>query len=264
MRTSLIPGLLKNVTHNSRQSGALGGAQNSGANSGQCRIFECGYAHFMENSEAYAQEARLGLAIWGTSVDLWNKAETLPVFELKTAVENLLRQLGVAKWKWLTPKPEEIPEFLHPGQAAWLQAEGKSLGFIGSLHPYLLEQFKIRQPVALAELNLDKLLMGQPRHPRFKSISKHPAVDRDLAFVIPKNLPIADIENVIRQSAGNLLQSVSVFDVFSGGQLAEHERSVAFRLVFQDLETTLEDARVNELRDKVINAVTQKFSIALR
>jgi phenylalanyl-tRNA synthetase beta chain len=89
-------------------------------------------------------------------------------------------------------------------------------------------------------------------------------VDRDLAFVMPSDLLAADIEAEIRKVAGSLLRDVTVFDVFEGGNLEAGHKSVAFRLIFQSRDTTLEDQAVNELRDKVVQAVCQKFAITLR
>ena len=81
---------------------------------------------------------------------------------------------------------------------------------------------------------------------------------------MPKNLPAADVEAAIRKSAGELLQDVRVFDVFEGGNLPAGQRSVAFRLIFQDLKGTLEDAQINGLRDQVVRAVSEKFPVSVR
>lgn len=266
MRTSLIPGLLKNVQHNSRQGNAHG------------RLFELGHGHFRgESGESggeagavgrYREQPRLGFAFWGEAPDLWRKAEGAPiVFALKAAVENLLRGLGIRKWRWSQPGPEEgrtIPEFLHPSQAAVLEFEGKPCGFIGALHPSLAEELKIREPAAFAEFNLERLLSGQPRFPKYQGISRMPAVDRDVAFLMPRALPAATVEAEIRKAGGELLRDVRVFDVFQGGSLGAQEKSVAFRLIFQSRDSTLEDQKVNELRDKIVAAASEKFSISLR
>jgi phenylalanyl-tRNA synthetase beta chain len=91
-----------------------------------------------------------------------------------------------------------------------------------------------------------------------------PAVDRDLAFVMPKELPVQDVEGEMRKAGGDLLKDVRVFDVYEGTGLQPGQRSVAFRLLFQAKETTLEDAQINELRDKVVKAASEKFGISLR
>jgi phenylalanyl-tRNA synthetase beta chain len=165
---------------------------------------------------------------------------------------------------FVASESRNAPEFLHPGQSARLEFEGKPVGFIGTLHPNLADELKIREPVAMAEFNLDKLLSGQPKFPQYKAISKMPAVDRDIAFLMPKDLSAATVEIEIRKTAGELLRDLRVFDVFEGESLPEGQRSVAFRLIFQTQDSTLEDQKVNELRDKVVSAVSQKFGITLR
>lgn len=258
MRTALVPGLLKNVIYNSRQGNGFG------------RLFEIGFAHFgdqsAEGARSYQQEGRLAFAFWGSPEDLWQKSEAAPiVLKLKSTIENLLRELGLARWKWSqTTGGKDLPEFVHPGQAARLEVQGKVVGFIGTLHPTLAEEFKVRESCAMAELNLDRLFVGQPRAPKYQSISKFPIVDRDLAFVMPRELEAAAVEGEIRKAAGELLREVRVFDVFEGGNLSAGQKSVAFRLLFQARDATLEDKVVNELRDKVVNAVSQKLGVSLR
>lgn len=252
MRTSLVPGLVKNVIHNSRHGNSFG------------RLFELGFSHFKTGDASYGQEGRLALAYWGAKEDLWNKsASSQPVFALKGAVENVMRELGIKKWKWVQVT-KGAPEFLHPGQTAALQFEGQLIGYIGTLHPALAEEHKIREACALAEFNLDKLASNQPRPVSYVPISKMPTVDRDLAFVMPRELPVGDVEAEIKKAGGELLKDVRVFDVFEGGSLGAGLRSVAFRLLFQSPDTTLEDQMVNGLRDKVVSSVSEKFKITLR
>ncbi|HVK60497.1 MAG TPA: phenylalanine--tRNA ligase subunit beta, partial [Bdellovibrionales bacterium] len=255
MRTSLLAGLFKNVVHNSRQGNSYG------------RVFETGFAHGSETSggEAkYTQEARLGFAFWGRNESLWSKdTETPIVLELKGVIERFLQQWGVRRWKWVSIT-KDAPDFVHPGQAAALHVEGKAIGFVGTLHPQLNDEHKIREVCAVAEIAIDKLFAQGARPPTYEPISKMPAVDRDLAFAMPKELPVGDVEAEIRKTGGELLRDVRVFDVFEGGSLEAGLRSVAFRLIFQAKDSTLEDAAINELRDKVVGAVKSKFGIALR
>ena len=253
MRTALLPGLLKNVVHNSRHGNSFG------------RVFELGFGHFT-GDEGYAQESRLAFAYWGVPTGLWEKKSTPApaVFALKGAIENLLRGLGVLRFRWLQLTAKNAPEFLHPGQSAILEFEGKPVGFVGTLHPSLVDELKIRETTAVAEFNLDRLLNGQPRSPQYKSISKMPAVDRDIAIQMPKDLPASSVESEIKKAGGELLKEVRVFDVFEGGTLPADQRSVAFRMVFQAQDATLEDQKINEVRDKVVKAVTEKFGVTLR
>ena len=255
MRTSLAPGLIKTVAHNFNNSVHNG------------RIFELGFAHYVSDNEAsknkYEQEARLAVALWGFELNLWEKNQLAPSpFTLKSSLLALFKKLAINKVSFELSKTPA--DFLHPKQSVIVCAEGKPIGFIGSLHPSILEEHKIRAQVAILELNVDKLMLGQPRGLRYQPISRMPFVDRDLSFVMSKDLQASQIEAVIRQTAGALLKEIRVVDLFKGGNLKENEQSLSFRLVFQDPNTSLADLQVNELRDKIVNAVGQKFQINLR
>ncbi len=253
MRTSLAPGLIKSVAHNFNNSVLSG------------RVFEIGFAHYLaENSQnKYEQETRLALAIWGFDPSLWEKnATSARAFELKATLSVIFKKLGINKVSFEASKSPA--DFLHPKQSAIISCEGKALGYFGSLHPSILEEHKIRADVAILEINLDKLMTGQPRPTRYQPISRQPAVDRDLSFVMPKDLQASQVEAVIKQSGGGFLKEIRVVDVFKGGGLKENEQSVSFRLIFQDPNSSLADVQVNELRDKIVNAVGQKLQIALR
>lgn len=257
MRTALLPGLLKNVIYNSRQGNGYG------------RLFEVGFAHFSDKSaegaRSYSQEGRLAFAFWGQPEDLWAKGETAPVvMQLKATVESLLRGLNIARFKWVQSTTDEAPDFAHPGQTARLEVEGKPVGFIATVHPSFTDENKVRESLAVAEFNFDRLIANQPRAPKYAPISKFPIVDRDIAFVMPRELPASAIETEVRKAAGELLRDVRVFDVFEGGTLPAGQKSVAFRLLFQSRDATLQDQMVNELRDKVVNAVSQKLNVTQR
>jgi phenylalanyl-tRNA synthetase beta chain len=272
MRTALVPGLVKNVAHNSRYGNPVG------------RLFEIGFAHFSNspqvNSETtperavqYEQEARLSFAFWGASADLWDKTARAPlIFELKGVIESLLQGLKLRKWRWVQTTASEpgtrqelpAPDFTHPGQTAALEIAGERVGFIATLHPLFADEYKIRETCAIAELNLALILAAVPKDTRYQPISKFPAVERDIALLMPKALATSTLETDIRKSGGELLKEVRVFDVFEGGQLPAGQRSVAFRLLFQARDATLEDQAINDLRDRIVMSLSEKFGISIR
>jgi phenylalanyl-tRNA synthetase beta chain len=252
MRQSLFSGLMQSCLHNVRHS----------LNAG--RVYEVGYTFDSQaNTETeYFQNLNLGFISWGQQNSLWAsyKPEAL-FFESKAVIENFLRSFLIKSYKFETC--ETVP-FLHPGQCAVLKAEGRPVGYMGCLHPVLLEDEKIRVPVVYAELNLEILLKGQPRKYRTKSISKFPMVERDLAFVMPKTFNAGDLIADMTKAAGSVLKSVAIFDVFEGGSLQPHEKSVAYRFLYQDMEKTLTDQELQALDQKIIVAMRQKYSISVR
>ncbi|HEY1080035.1 MAG TPA: phenylalanine--tRNA ligase subunit beta, partial [Bdellovibrio sp.] len=215
---------------------------------------------------SYGETSRLGLALWGRSSNLWNKSLDYPiVFEVKAAVEVLLKSLNISSYTWVTPASKsEVPAFLHQGHFAQLLVEGKKVGFIGTLHPVLLDDNKIRVPAALAELDLDQLYKGQPRPYRIQSVSKFPVVERDFAFVMPKSLKVGDVMRDIRKAAAGLLVNVDVFDLYEGDKMEAGKKSVAIRLWLQDKNATLQEAQINEVTTKVLESLKKNFDLSVR
>lgn len=254
MRTGLSFGLFKNLNNNFHSGNMVG------------RLFEIGNTFAVAGDGAYAENARLALAAWGQPQNLWTKSLNVPlVFELKATVEALLKALNISAFTWVTPaNKEEVPSFLHQGQFAQLLVEGKKVGFIGTVHPILLDENKIRVPAALAELDLDQLYKGQPRPYRIQSISKFPIVERDFAFVMPKTLKVGDVLKDIRKAAGAVLLNADVFDLYEGEKMEAGTKSVALRLWLQDKNATLQDAQINEVTTKVLESLKKNFNLSVR
>jgi phenylalanyl-tRNA synthetase beta chain len=251
MRSSVLPGLVKNMDFNYRHGNEVG------------RLYELGFA-FSKKETEYQEEARLGFVAWGKAQSLWQKETGPLVLELKEAIEAIIHALRGRNWSWQNIASPHVPDFLHPGQAAQLSYEGKVIGFVGALHPKYIDEMKLRCAVAIAEFNFDKLTMGQPRVPKYSKVPRFAAVDRDLAFVVPNKLTAAEIIAEIKKSGGKLVQEVNVFDLYEGKNLPEGHKSLAFRYRVLDPETTLSDEVLLDLQKKIIDSVSQKFSITVR
>ncbi len=253
MRSSISTGLFKNLANNFNQGNHFG------------RLYEIGQC-FYKDGEAYKETSRLGLAAWGIQSQLWNQTAAHPlVFEVKAAVEAMLRNLNIGSYTWSSPQDKgDVPAFMHRGQFAQLIVEGKKVGFIGTLHPVLLDEHKIRVPAAMAELDLDQLYKGQPRPSRFESLSKFPAVERDFAFVMAKSVRVGDVVREIRKQGGGILIQVDVFDVYEGDKMELGKKSVALRLTFQDKNATLQDSQVVEAGNKIVEALKKQFALTMR
>jgi phenylalanyl-tRNA synthetase beta chain len=258
MRAMLATGLFKNLTMNFNYGNQMG------------RLFEMGPCFYRtedtKEHDEYKESWHLGLVAWGYATQFWNKDLSHPVvFEVKAAVEALLKSLQIGSYTWVTPEDKgEAPAFMHRGQFAQLVVEGKKVGFVGTLHPVLLDDHKVRVPAAMAELDLDQLYKGQPRPSRFESLSKFPSVERDFAFVMPKSLKIGDVTKEIRKAAGGILSSVEIFDVYEGEKVELGKKSVAIRLVFQDKNATLQDQQVVETTNKILSALNKQFALTIR
>ncbi len=248
MRMSTLTSLVQNVSHNLRHGNLHG------------QLFEVGKGHFRLNGN-YAEDQRLGFAMWGAPQALW--AQKVPaVYRLKSFIENLLEVfVPGGKWQW---RGLEVPlALIHPGQMVQLVLQGQPVGFIGSVHPQKAKEWKWREDVAFAEFNLSALFTS-PKVPRYREMSAYPAVEKDLAFVVPKTLRAHDIQKEIIKTGGVLLTDVNVVDLYEGESLGADQRSLAFRLKFQSNDRTLADEDVLKLMQQVIDSVSHKLGIQLR
>lgn len=252
MRISLIPGLLKNLMHNYRHGNFVG------------RLFEVGFA-FRHGPEGYLQEPRLAFAAWGIEQGLFQKDADprRAFFDVKARVQSLLQRLLIQQFQF-NPWAGNPPSLLHPSQSATLFVEGRNAGFLGAIHPKWSMSEKVNVPVVVGEIDLKSLSRGQPRTVKFRSVAKFPAVERDLAFVLPKTMQASEVAGEIKKASGPLLQSIDIFDVFEGGNLPEGHVSVAYRMVFQDLESTLTEEKLTALQTQIVGGVEKKFGIRVR
>jgi phenylalanyl-tRNA synthetase beta chain len=252
MRQSLLPGLLTNLLHNVNRGEHVG------------RMFECGYV-FGKKSDEFHEPHRFALLAWGHRQDLWAKQVGGPtaqfyeavIFDVKSALQTLARRLR-GKLEFRAVAAGDVPAFIHPGQVSSLFYEGKTIGFMGTLHPAFREEHKIRHDVAVAEVDLSALMRGQPRSPKASAISKYPAVERDVAVLMPTTLAIGELLREIEKAGAPLLQSVQVFDIFRGANVPQGQQSVAFRFVLQDANATLSEAQLQTTTQAILAALEKK------
>lgn len=255
LRQSLSAGLFHNVKTNFHLGNSVG------------RLFEIGKVFgFDPGQNSFSEQWRLGFVAWGQTLGLWQKeASHHPLFEIKTAIESYLRNLGISSCKWQSVSNKgEVPAFIHRGQIAFLMVEGKRIGFLGSLHPELLEEAKVRADVGMAELDLEAIFQKLPRPKKIASPSRYPAMERDLALIMPKAMKAQQVLDVMKKAGGNFLIRTSVFDVFEGGNLEAGQKSVAFRLTFQDKKDTLREEVVSQSIESILKELKAQLQVGVR
>lgn len=254
MRSTLTMSLWKNALDNYRKGNESG------------RLFEIGKTFEFKANGEYAEHTRLALIAWGYETSLWApRPEHFLVYEIKTAISELISHFGVSSFRFKQFEDRSLtPDFMHRGQFAVVEKEGTKLGFIGSLHPVLLAEEKVRCQVAVAEIELEPLFKGQPRAMKYQDFSRFPKIERDLSLLMPKNLPVTELIAEMKKSAGAELREVQVFDQFVSDQLPAGQRSVAFRLSFQDPNGTLQDEKVQSAIQSVLGSLERKWSISTR
>ena len=175
-----------------------------------------------------------------------NKAE-VDFYVIKGVVEELLDYLGYSnRYSFVTDKP--IPSEFHPGQTALINVNNDIVGYIGRVHPNVC-----KDKVFVFEINLSKLLTKKVGKMKFKEISKFPNVKKDVAFIVDKNITSKEIEMVIKKASGSSLTNIEVFDVYTGENVGENEKSIAYSLTFLDSKKTLTDEEVMNAFNKVIS-----------
>ncbi len=141
---------------------------------------------------------------------------------------------------------------------------GAVIGAVGELHPDVAAQFEIDVPCALLEIDLGALQRCAPRDHRYREVSRFPQVRRDVAVILDRAQPAAEVLAAVRRSAGRDLASAELFDVYEGSGVPDGRVSLAFRLVFQRPDRTLRDAEVVAAIDRVVGMLSDRFGGELR
>jgi phenylalanyl-tRNA synthetase beta chain len=184
--------------------------------------------------------------------------EPTDFFALKGVLEGLGGQLGVD----LAFEPAEEP-FLHPGRAARVSAGEQEAGWLGELHPLVCREWDL-EAAAACEVDLATLLAAASAgEETYEDVTTFPAVNQDLAVVVPVELPAAELRTAIRAGGGELLRSADVFDLYEGEQVGEGRKSIALRLEFRASDRTLTDEEVAQRRT-AIEAELKKVGGELR
>ena len=228
---------------------------NKARNNTNISIFEVGKGFYKEDG-IYKEDLKLaGLMTGDYYLDINNSK--VDFYTVKGVVEELLEYLGFGgRYSFVVGG---TPEELHPGQSASIILQGKPIGVIGKLHPNVL-----KDNVYVFEINLDKLLANFPSRMSYKDIPKFPSISKDIAFILKKDVTAGEVMATIKKAGGKLLQSISVFDVYTGENVGEDEKSIAFKLNFMDPTRTLTDEEVMNVFNTIIGKVEGAHNAKLR
>lgn len=177
-------------------------------------------------------------------------------FTLKGLLETLFSRFGAA----VEYVPSAEP-FLHPGRQAAAVLGGETIAVFGEVHPDTAARYDIETRVYVAQCRLLPLFAADQQIIRFRPLPRFPAVERDLAVLCDAALPVAEIEKTIRACAGRHLESVKLFDVYRGSQIADGQKSVAYSLTFRSAEGTLTDDEVDAALSRILKNLKEKGCI---
>lgn len=252
LRQNLTSGLLTDIAYNVARKNH------------DVALFEIGNIFSATEAGQLPIETRhLAMAITGTWEDKTWQVAKAPVdfYLLKGIVENLLKIIGAETLVCFEPTSEYSD--LHPGRTAKIILEGRSIGFIGQVHPLTAKAYDINETYVL-ELDLDTLLDSKLVGIDYEAVSKFPSMKRDIALLVDGAISNQELVTVIKGNGGKFLQSVQLFDIFQGEKLGAGKKSMAYSLTFQNPEATLVDEEVTAAMDKIQNALINDYHVEIR
>ena len=194
----------------------------------------------------------LTLGMYGKSTDFYT---------LKGTIEGLLEKLGIEKCHYISEKNH--PSF-HPGRCANIVYGEHILGVLGEVHPDITENYDIDERTYVAELDFNILMQITRLDRLYKPLPKYPAITRDMALVLEDRIYVKEIEDIIWNNGGTILESVKLFDVYKGKQIQEDYKSVAYSLTYRAADRTLVDEEVSQIHDKIVKTLEEKLNAQLR
>ena len=225
------------------------------------RFFEFGKTYHSEGVGQYTERRRLALFLTGQlSTAHWRQPSTeADIFYLKGVVSNLLTALGLGKLKFTAGEEAATVHGLR------VQAAGTELGILGVVHPAKLKRFDIKQPVLYADLDWSACLeLALQQKIEYRELARFPAVERDLALVVDKDLPYEQVEAAVAQAKLPRLTGIRLFDVFESDKIGVGKKSLAINFTFQDAEKTLTDTEVESMMNKLMKLFEKELGAEIR
>ena len=243
MRTTLIPSVLEVLSRNFNRRIE------------ECRVFEIANVYIPKSTSADELPDELATLVIG------EYGEGVDYYTLKGQVEVLLDVFGVMpKIRFV---PGSHPSF-HPGRTADIMLGGEKLGVIGEIHPKVAKNYRLENRVLVGELNLELLIENAKTDKKYIPLPKYPAVTRDIAIVVDKKILAGEIEEIILEKGGRLLEKAELFDVYEGNQIPEGYKSMAYALSFRASDRTLKDEEVDAIVNKIIAELADRIDARLR
>ncbi len=257
LRPSTIASMLKTLNHNIRVGNS------------RMRLFELGKSFHKVDAkvptfiEGFMERQELTVAIAGKAFPKqWSMAERdVDYYDIKGVAEGLIAQLRIEGLKFKELK-EEVPAFSK--NTVSVMKKKQIVGYVGEINSSIKKHYDIEMPVFVAWFDMSAINAIEPVRPYYGKVAPFPGSNRDLAFIVAKEVKADDILNQIMQNGGKLLQSVNIFDVYEGKNVDNDKKSLAYSLHFASPERTLKDNEVDQATNKVIKAIEKKFEAELR
>ena len=251
MRTSLIPGILSTVRLNSLRG------------QDDLRIFEWGKAYIKGEEELPKEKQVLAALItgFGSRQEWYQEGREADFFDIKGVIENILEELGIegSEYKRNSPK-----EGLDPHEYARIHFSGSEIGAIGKVSKEVMEGYGLEKSAFILELYIESLLSLVAWEKKFATLAKFPSVRRDISVIISHSTETAMLVSIVKEMGKGLVESVDIFDVYQGKQIAPQEKALALRISYRSNKKTLTDDEVNKIHEKVIDEIRRQTGGRLR
>ena len=248
MRTSLWPGLLQAVIYNQNRQQT------------RMRLFEIGRRFRPAGADLNQETCLAGVVVGGAAAEQWGVAlRPVDFHDAKADVEALFALTGRSAELQFVPARQSA---LHPGQSASILLDGKIVGTLGTIHPEIQTKLGLDRTAVVFEVSLQALT--QATIPRFRELSKFPALRRDLALVVADDVPARTVMDCVQKAAGELLVNLELFDEYRGKGIDSGRKSLALGLTLQDSSRTLKEAEVDAVVSRVIAALQTDLGAQLR
>jgi phenylalanyl-tRNA synthetase beta chain len=262
LRLTLLVSMLEALGENARQGAPT------------VRFFEVGRryvptAGMASGTELPIERRSLSVALFGPIGDDWQHTQRpQDFFDLKGIAEYLLRAMHISGARFT---PTQHPTF-HPGRCALIElpvgpAPGAPVwpaGILGEIHPDVARRFDLPQRAFALEVDIERIFAAAPERFHAQPISRYPALTRDLAVIVRRDVAAGDVAAAIHAASGELVQSVTLFDVYEGAPIPPDQRSLAFTIVYQATDRTLSDADGDAERAKVVALLRDRFGATIR
>ena len=242
MRRTIMPNLLSLLSKN----------YNKGVK--ECLYFEIGNVFIPKELPVVnlpEQKKLLSIAMYG-DVDF---------YYLKASLDMVFDRLGL---EGIVYKKEDKNPSFHPNRTASIVLDGEEIGVVGEVYPDVIDNYSIKERVYIAEVDMETLIDRARLEKKFKSLAKYPSVSRDIAVVVDEDILFGDIEELVWDNNNGIIENIELFDVYSGGQIEEGKKSMAFSIVYRSRKGTLKDQEVNEIQEKILSDIEKKLDGKLR
>ncbi len=243
MRTTTLNGILSSLSTNYNRRNP------------EAYLFEIGKIYIPKNlplTELPEEKNVLTVGMYG-KVDF---------YDIKGIIEELFEVLGIRDMVEYSPV-SDIP-YTHPGRCAELSIDGDKLGFLGEVHPAVCDNYEIGVKAYVAVIYADLLYKTADFGRVYKSLPKFPAVSRDISMLVRDDVIVKDIESIIKNKGGKLIESIQLFDVYKGEQIQDGFKSVAYNISFRSSEKTLTDEEIASPMKKILKELEEKLGAQLR